>query len=222
MVLFSDAIRDVKVLEYPSMNEVPLDTEPLSAPWKLWFSAFYYDRDGTGPNLPQPLPFSELIGFLNVPVPDLLPGFYKAVVTDKSDIQHDVWFYYEAPDEVSKVQGDSMNVTANFDGSVTFSWENPVFPPMNPGEDYLVRVYVETTEDSGDGFDDSLLQVTLTKTDNSYTLSSPGVNRLKGYPGLHWYVQIRQFVLNVTNPDSTSKTYYIYRNYGPEQALNLP
>lgn len=215
-------IQDVRIFEYPSMTEVPLDPAPLSAPWILWFSPFNFDNDGNGPNQPFPVPYSEVIGYLDIPIGDLSPGFYKGVVTDSEGHQHEVWLYHEAPVEVDKILGTSMNVTPNLGGSVTLSWTNPSFPPQDPAKPHIIRVYVETTEDTGDGFDDVLLLVNLPALLESYTIPATEVTRLNGFSGLHWYVQIRQLVLNVSNPDSSTKNYFIYRNYSPEQILTLP
>ncbi len=115
-----------------------------------------------------------------------------------------------------------MNVSANSDGTVTFSWANPPSMPGGPSKVTIPRVYVETTEDSGDGFGDLLLQASLSSSDTTYTIPASEVTRLKGQTNLTWYVQIRQRVFNVTNPDSSTNHYYIYRNYGPRQTLNLP
>jgi hypothetical protein len=214
MLTDKSLIQDVKLYDYPSMTEVP-----LTNPWVLWHSPYYRDEDGNGGNLPAQFPWSEVIGIPNVSVGSLGEGFYKGVVTDSLGGQHEVWLYYEIPVEADRVQGASMNVNDNGDGTVTLSWTNP--GNINPAK-HIVYVYVNTTTDTGDGYDDLLLQVVLPTTDNSYIIPASEVTRLNGFTGLYWFVLIREQVTDVTNPDSSVKDYFIYRNYSPEQALNLP
>lgn len=214
MLTDESLIQDVRLYNYPSMTEVP-----QTGPWVLWHSPYYMDEDGNGSGLPTPFPWSEVIGVPNVSVGSLGEGFYKGVVTDSLGGRHEVWLYYETPVEADRVQGASMNMNNNGDGTVTLSWANPV--NIDPAK-HIINVYVNTPTDTGDGYDDLLLQAVLPTSDNSYIIPASEVTRLKGFAGLYWFVLIREQVKGVTNPDSSLEDYYIFRNYSPEQALNLP
>jgi hypothetical protein len=214
MLTNPNLIQEVKLYDYPSMTEVP-----LTSPWVLWHSPYYRDDDGNGSNVPAENPWSEVIGVPNLSVGSLSEGFYKGVVTDSLGGQHEVWLYYETPAEADRVQGASMNANDNGNGTVTLSWTNP--GNIDPAK-HIVYVYVNTTTDTGDGYDDLLLAAILPTTENSYIIPASEVTRLNGFAGLYWFVLIREQVTDVTNPDSSVKDYFIYRNYSPEQALNLP
>jgi len=216
MLTNPNLIQGMKLYTYPSMTEVPLRA---TNPWILWFSPYYRDDDGNGSSVPTPFPWSDIIGYPNVSVGSLSEGFYKGVVTDSLGGQHEVWLYYETPAEADRVQGASMNANDNGDGTVTLSWTNP--GNADPAK-HIINVYVNTTTDTGDGYDDLLLQAVLPATENAYMIPASEVTRLKGFAGLYWFVLIREQVTGVTNPDSSVQDYYIYRNYSPEQALNLP
>ena len=207
-------IQDVKVYSYPGLVEVT-QTEP----WALWYSLDYYvDNNGNDPTPPYLRPWSQTDGNLDLP-----PGqsFFRGVVTDSSGNYSNQWLYYEPPTEVSKVQASSMGVTDNGNGTVTLSWTNP--PELDTTK-HRIHVYIGSTVDySGDGYNDHLLHIGFPPSlSNSYTISAEMVDYLKGFTGLYWYVQIRHRINNVPNPDSTTKNYDIYRNYGQTQALSLP
>ena len=209
-------IQDVRIFRYPERNEIP-----FSGTWKGWYSPnFYIDQDGNGGNPPFPYAYGDVRGFLDVPVGSLGLGSYRGVVTDSSGQQHGTWLYYQVPTEVNKVQGSSMSVTDNGNGTVTLSWTNPT--NINPAK-HIIRLYVESTVDSsGDGFDDALLMAYLPATAVSYTIPAAEVTRLGRFSSLYWYVRIRERLLNVPNPDATVRSYDVYRNQGQTQTLNLP
>ena len=200
-------IQDVRIFEYPSMNEIP-----ISGPWNLWYAPQYYtDSDGNGGNPPSPYNWSDVRGVLNVPVGSLGEGFYRGVVTDSSGQQHGTWLYYQAPTEIGKVQASSMSVTDNGNGTVTLSWTTPTnFDPAKNNK----RLYLSSTVDS------TLLSANVLATDDSYTIPAAEVTRLGGFSSLYWYVQIRERLYNVPNPDATVKTYDVYRNSGQTQTVN--
>jgi hypothetical protein len=208
-------IQDVKILEYPSLTEVP-----LSNSWNLMYYPSYVDRDGNGPDQPSPIiNFSYVNGYLDVPVGELSEGFYKGVVTHDSGEQYETWLYCELPSETDKIQESSMIMTDIGNGLVTLSWTNP--GNLDPSKQFI-RVYVNTTDDLGEGFDGIVLSVHLKPVVEHYTIPASEVTRLKGYSSLNWHVQVRQEEIGVTNPDSTTKTYLIYRNNSPKQTLILP
>jgi len=209
-------IQDVKIYAYPGYVEMP-----QTVPWSFVYDPyFYYDTNGNDTTPAIPYPWSEVDGYLVYPLPPGSPFFYNGVVTDISGNKHKTWLYYEPPTEVTKVQNATMSATNNADGTVTLSWANP--PELDPGK-HIIRLYISSSADlSGDGYGDNLLMVGLPTTSNSYNISTGMVSYLKGFTNLYWYVQIRHRLYNVTNPDLTTKTYDIYRNYGQYKTLSLP
>jgi hypothetical protein len=195
---------------------------PPSAPWYLFYSPYYYDGDGDGPNLPALNSYSGIEGYLNIPVGTLTAGFTLCVVTDNTGQQQSAWLYHAAPTEVGKVQSASMGKTVNANGSVTLSWTPPAMPPLDPAK-HITRLYVTSSIDySGDGLGDMLLMSNLPGTAGSYTVPASEVTRLGGFASLFWYVQTRELITNITPPGGTPRTYFTYRNNGHTLPLSLP
>jgi len=219
MVTDNTTVRDVKVYAWPAMTPVL-----LQGSWTTWRAPnLYYDGDGDGANLPSPLPYSGIEGYLDN-TGALLPGFYAIVATDNTGQQQANWLYHEAPTEVGKVQFSTMSQTIYGDNTVKLSWGLPNSPPPNPAK-HIVRLYVYSSNDiSGNGSWELLLTSNLSATTDSYTIPAAEVARLKSplFSPLYWQVRIRESDPNVTNPDGSIRSYNIYSNNGPYKSLILP
>lgn len=201
-------VKDVIVYD-PDGKELPQDGS-----FYIWNGSGMYVDSGGGP---VPFPQSDIETYLLASPGTLPDGFYTMLITDSNRNLHLATFWHEQPTEVEKPT--NLAQVVNPDDSITLTWTNP---PGISAPDYLIRLFIQHSDENGDGIVDLDLVVSVGVSTTSYTIPASFVSsNLAGKQGLEWSVQVRQQTGLIAFPDGTSSTAQIYRNYSADQPLSV-
>src|SRR4030067_935325 len=201
-------VKDVIVYD-PDGKDLPLDGSFLT-----WNGSNVHADSGGGP---APSPLSDIEVSLAASPGSLPDGFYTELITDSNRNPRMGEFWHEGPTEVGKPT-NLMQIN-NPDNSITLSWTNPA---GIAGPNYFLSLFIQHSDENGDGLDDLDLILSRGVPTNSYTIPASFVSsNLAGKQGLEWNVQVRQQTGLNAFPDGTSSTEMIYRNYSADQPLSL-